>query len=170
MNEILKYTFTKDTIEVVDGELVMGEPKEMTAYFTLKIRGMALFEMEYGKPLLNVISSIIGNLDNESMGEVSAYAETGKGISNAGVSRLIIASEGLLDAKFIRALASASYTKIDQGIPLNTESTLMEFKQSEMYDLCLSDYDFVGDLLGMAVSCLNDNRKKKNQNNTKRKN
>lgn len=170
MNEILKYTFTKDTIEVVEGELVLGEPKEITAYFTLKIRGMGLFELEYGKPLLNVITSLLGKMDENSLKEISNYSENGKGLSEANVDALIEISDGLLDAKFVRALASASYTKIDQGIPLNTEGTLTEFKQSELYDLCLSDYEFIGDLIGMAVACLNDKKKKKSQNNTRRKN
>lgn len=168
MNEILKYTFTKDTFEVVDGELILGDPIEITAYFTMKLSGMSLFEMEYGKPLIKTLSALLTQMDSESIRELEEYAKGGDGLNETSVERLLLVADGMLDSKFIKALASASYTKIEGSIPLNTIATVQEFKESDMYELCLSDFDFIGKLLSMTVDCLN--RKSKNKQTGKRKN
>lgn len=170
MNEILKYTFVKDTIEVRDGELTIGDPKEITAYFTMKISGISLFEREYGKPLLKTLTDILSRMDGESLKQLQTYADTGEGIAEDRIAMMIGLSDGLLDSKFVRALAGASYTKIEGNMPLNTIATMQEFKESEMYDLCLGDYEFIGKLLSMAVDCINAKNKKRSQQQGKRKN
>lgn len=169
MNEILKYTFVKDTLEVKDGELVLGDPVEITAYFTMKLSGMSLFETEYGKPLLKCISAIMEKMDKKTLQEVEEYSNGGEGISEVSVDRLISITEGLLDAKFVRALACATYTKINSGIPLNTIATAQEFKETDMYELCLSDFEFIGKLLTMAIECFRI-KNSKNKPQGKRKN
>lgn len=170
MSEILKYTFEKDTFAVIDGELVMGDPVEITAYFTMRMSGISLFEREYGKPFVKALTGIVSKMDSETFAEVQQYEETGVGISEGNVDKLIEVSDGLLDSKFVRALACASYVKLDGGIPLNTIATAQEFKETDMYDLCISDYEFIGALLSMAVECINTKTKKKDNNTKKRKN
>lgn len=169
MNEILKYTFTKDTFAVIDGELIIGDPIEITAYFTMRMNGMGLFEKEYGKPLLKVMGDLLSKMDSETINEVKEYHETGEGLDGDKIEKLITMSDGLLDGKLVRALASVSYVKLDSGIPLNTIATVQEFKESDMYDLCMSDFEFIGDLLSMTVECINKQTKKKPKE-TKRKN
>lgn len=163
MNEILKYTFTKENFEVRDGELILGEPTEITAYFTMKISGMSLFETEYGKPLIKTITNVLAHMDSESLKEINEFSQGGAGMSEESVERYLSVTEGILDSKLVQALASASYVKIDSGIPLNNIATVQEFKESEMYELCLSDFEFIGKLLTMAFQCINKQKRKKQE-------
>lgn len=168
MAEIIKHTFYVEQVSVVDGELVVGDPIEYTYNFTLLIKGFDLFEREYGKPIMQVLTKL--------------FKETGvedfDNIDKAGtIKNIINANETLFDAKFIKALACASYVKINNSMPINNDITVQEFKESEVYELVTSDLDFITELLSMTLDCLNrkeENKKKKiekiNVTNKTRKN
>ena len=53
--KVLKYTFENEQLGVVDGEIVTLDPELITCHFSLTVKATALFEEEYGKPLINVL-------------------------------------------------------------------------------------------------------------------
>lgn len=168
MAEILKYKFYDEQVSVVDGELVIGDPVEYECNFTLLIKGFDLFEKEYGKPIMQVLAQIFRDTGVENLDNIDK--------ANA-IGNMVKAEETLFDAKFIKALACASYVKIVNSTPVNTELTVQEFKESPVYELVTSDMEFVVQLMSMTMDCLNrkeEHKKKKiekeNLTNKKRKN
>ena len=168
MAEIIKYKFYEEQINVVDGELVIGDPIEYECNFTLLIKGFDLFEKEYGKPIMQVLAKIFRDTGIENLDDIN---------KTSAIGNMVKAEETLFDAKFIKALASASYVKIVNSTPVNNEITVQEFKESPVYELITSDMEFVTELMSMTMDCLNrkeENKKKKiekeNLTNKKRKN
>lgn len=53
--KILKYTFYKDNLTVIDGEIVEADPTPYTLNFSLTMKGLELFEEEYGTPIINIL-------------------------------------------------------------------------------------------------------------------
>lgn len=130
----LKHTFYKDNIGLKDGEVVELDPTKYECQFAVTTKSLELFEDEYGKPLINVI------FGNQVDGVVSGE-ETQSG-------------------KFVRALACASYLKIENNEVYQSEATRDEFKSLDIYKSCSSDMGFVVQLLGMAIANIQDRTKR----------
>lgn len=160
MATIFKHTFFEERIAVENGELVMLEPLEHTYHFSLKMKGTDLFEQEYGKPLLPVITKALANtqIDNP------------KNIESEDIVSLLNNSDALLEGKMIKALAVASYIKIDGAQAYNNEQTALEFKESPVYSLVTSDFEFIGELFSMAIDCLMDSQKESEKGKKLKKN
>lgn len=155
----MKHTFTEYGVTVVNGELVEQAGIEKEYNFTLKNNGLKLFEQEFGKPLIKALTKILQTVDINKLQSMT---------EDSDVSDVIIATDGLIDDKFIRALACASYNKIEDNKAINNEQTVEEFKNSFVYDAMLTDIKFITELLNMAVSCIFEETKKQN-NQSKRK-
>lgn len=136
MSKIIKHTFKLPSLTVKDGELV--EDKEITATytFTLLFKGIGLYEEIAGTPLINSLLNAIGQDSNE-------YE----------------AVEKMLDKKFIKDLACASYVKIVGDKFHNNRATAEEFKKSQVYPYIENDYEFIVKLITMATECIYDKGK-----------
>ena len=160
--EIYKHTFYVDQVNLVDGELVIGDPVEYTYTFSLVMKGMDLFEKEYGQPLIKTLTDIVRSTNVKTVEELEHLDDN--------MDFLLNMSGSILDGKFIKALACASYIKIENGQAINNEMTAEEFKNLPAYDYVTSDFEFLGKMLSMALSCIQDDSGKKKQNQGKRKN
>lgn len=160
--EIYKHTFYVDQVSVVDGELIIGDPVEYTYNFSLVMKGMDLFEKEYGKPLISTLTNIVRETNVKTVEELENLDDN--------MDFLLGMSSSFIDGKFIKALACASYIKIENNQPINNEFTAEEFKQLPVYPYVTSDFEFLGKMLSMAVSCIQDDNPKKKQNQKKVKN
>lgn len=150
----MKHTFYETGLTLIDGELVETDPKEVEYNFSLKMSGLKLFEQEYGKPLIKVITKLSQEIG--SAGETFSQAELLGIVSN-------------FDEKAIKALACASYIKIANNQLINNESTVEEFKESFAYGILMNDIEFVLDLITMAINQTFE-KKKSNAGNGKAKN
>lgn len=148
----MKYTFIKDDIKFVEGEMIETEGEKVECTFTLKMNALKLFENEYGKPLLKALINI---LKNTNINSLNAVAEGDETPANA-----LEISELLMDADFIKALASSTYVKIENNQGYNNETTQEEFKQSFMYDICVNDIKFITQLISMSTKAIFDEKKK----------
>lgn len=158
----MKHTFTEYGVTVVDGELIEQSGIEREYNFTLKNNGLKLFEKEFGKPLIKALTQILQQVDVNKLQEMTEESD---------ISDVILATDGLIDDKFIRALACASYNKIENNQAINNEQTVEELKNSFVYDIMLTDIKFITELLNMAVHCIfEENRKQSNQSKRKVKN
>lgn len=158
--EIYKHTFYVDQVSVVDGELIIGDPIEYTYNFSLVMKGMDLFEKEYGKPLIASLTSIVKETNVKTVEEL-------ENLDN-NMDFLLNMTDSFIDGKFIRALACASYIKIENNQAINNEMTVEEFKESPVFPYITGDFDFLGKMLSMAISCIQDDVPKKNKNNQKK--
>ena len=144
----LKYTFYKENIGVKEGELVELDPTTYECQFAVTMKSLELFEDEYGKPLINVI---FGNQVNG-----------------------VVSGDETQSGAFVRALACASYIKIENNEVLQNEATKDEFKNLEIYNSVSSDLGFAAQLLGLAIGNIQERTQKAleeaKRNNKPRKN
>lgn len=124
--KILKYTFTIPQLIVEDGELIEMDAKDETYTFTLLFKGIDLFEKIYNKPLLTELAKL------SNMGDDT--------IKN-------------LDVDMIKALARASYCKIEGDAFHQNMATAEEFSKTSAYSRLGTDTNFMVELLNMAVEC-----------------
>lgn len=136
MSKIIKHTFKLPNLTVKDGELVEDKETTVTYTFTLLFKGIGLYEEISGTPLLNALMNAVGNGENE-----------------------LEAIEKIMDKKFIKDLACASYVKIAGDKFHNNRATAEEFKKSQVYPFIENDYQFVVDLITMAMECVYDKQK-----------
>ena len=136
MSKIIKHTFKLPSLSVENGELVEGKEVTATYTFTLLFKGIGLYEEITGKPLINALLNAVGQEGNE--------LET---------------VEKMLDKKFIKDLACASYVKIVGDKFHNNRATVEEFKKSQVYPFIENDYEFIVKLITMATECIYDKGK-----------
>ena len=137
MSKIIKHTFKIPNLVVKDGELVEESTATKTYQFTLLFKGIGLYEEIAGKPLLN---ALMGAIDpNDQMKSI----------------------EKMVDKKFIRDLACASYVKIEGNKFHQNRVTAEEFRKSQVYGMIENDYEFVVKLISMAMECISDEKKAK---------
>lgn len=137
MSKIIKHTFEIPNLVVRDGELVEQEPTKITYTFTLLFKGIGLFEEIHGKPLLASLASAL---------------QAGEEIKDAS---------NIIDKKFIKDLACASYVKIDGNKFHNNRATVEEFKKTQVYNIIENDVSFLTELLEMTVDCVGQDEKAK---------
>ena len=139
MSKIIKHTFKIPNLAVKDGELVEDKETNVTYTFTLLFKGIGLYEEISGKPLLNSLMGMAVGEDDDPMKAV----------------------DKIMDKKFIRDLACSSYVKIDGNRFHNNRATAEEFKKSQVYPFIENDYEFVVELISMAMECVYDKEKAK---------
>lgn len=143
-----KHIFEEDQLVIIDGEILDADPIKYNATFSLTTASLLMFEEAYGQPLITAMTQLMPSniiTDKEKMD-----------FSKDDIL-------GLLNAKFIRALASACYLKIENGKIYNNNATQTEFKESPMNELCLIDIEFIQKIMGLATRCLSDERNKQNK-------
>lgn len=138
--KILNYTFKLPKLELVDGELVETGTIEEKHTFTLLFKGIGLYEEMANQPLLTSLMSV---------------AQDGE-MTNASI-------EKILSKDFISNLACASYVKIENNKFHNNRGTAEEFKKTSAYSEIFRDFDFITQLIEMAVDCINDDKVKKQE-------
>lgn len=132
MAKILRYTFKTPKLEIVDGELVENGSEEETYTFTLLHKAVGIYEELAGEPLLATLS----NLERREDGELDL--------------------QKILSQDFVSNLAAASYVKIEDDKFHNNRATAEEFKKKTIYSTCVSDFNFIQKLIGMATDCMQD--------------
>lgn len=137
MSKIIKHTFKLPNLIVKDGELVEDKETTATYTFTLLFKGIGLYEEISGKPLINSLMNAMGDGSGSEMETV----------------------EKMMDKKFIRDLACASYVKIVGDKFHNNRATVEEFKKSQVFPYIESDYEFIVKLITMATECIYDKNK-----------
>lgn len=142
MSKIIKHTFKLPNLTVQDGELVEDKETTATYTFTLLFKGIGLYEEIAGKPLINSLMDAVGQDENDMQ-----------------------TVEKIMDKKFIKDLACASYVKIVGDKFHNNRATAEEFKKSQVYPFIENDYEFIIKLITMATECIYD----KGKDNAKRK-
>ena len=136
MSKIIKHTFKIPSLAVKDGELIQDKETTVTCTFTLLFKGIGLYEEISGKPLINSLMNAMSGNEND-----------------------IEAVEKIMDKKFIKDLACASYVKIAGDKFHNNRATAEEFRKSQVYPFIENDYDFVVELISMAMECVYDKEK-----------
>lgn len=144
-----KHTFEDAQLVLIDGEVQEVDPVKYEATFSLTTASLLMFEEEYGQPLMTAMTSMI---------PASALKET----SNTDFTTDEVL--GFLNTKFIRALAAATYLKIENGKIFNNEVSKKEFKESPMNELCLTDFDFIQNIMSLATRCLYNEKTQKVKN------
>lgn len=163
MSNIIKHTFTETTLAIEDGELVEKVVSEKEYRFSLNMKGLDLFEREYGKPLIKTLTKVIKNVDFATLQDLQEASS-----QNMGVVMNTI--DSLIDADFLKALACSSYISIVDDQPVNNDVTKEKFKETFAYSEMLNDIDFVIKLLNMAIDCVFSKQKKKESGSDSRKN
>lgn len=138
MSKIIKHTFRLPNLTVKDGELVEDKETTVTYTFTLLFKGIGLYEEITGKSLINALLNVVGENSND-----------------------IETAQKILDKKFIKDLACASYVKIDGNRFHNNRATVEEFRKSLVYPHLENDYGFMMELISMAMECVSDKEKAK---------
>ncbi len=133
-----KHTFEDAQLVLIDGEVQEVDPVRYEATFSLTTASLLMFEEEYGKPLITAMTALIPS---------SALKEDDVDFTKDEIL-------GFLNPDFIRALACSSYLKIENGKIFNNEASKKEFKDSPMNELCLTDFDFVQNIMSLATQCL----------------
>lgn len=141
MSKIIKHTFTIPNLAVKDGELVVEKETTVTYTFTLLFHGTGLYEEISGRPLLNSLMDALGDNGVDQAKALSKFT----------------------DKKFIKDLACASYVKIDGDKFHNNRATAEEFRKLQVYNEVEKDYDFIMDLLEMAMECSYGEQKAKSK-------
>lgn len=126
--KILKHTFKLPKLKIEDGELLEDGYLEETYTFTLLHKGVGLYE----------------ELTNESL-----MASIIKCYDNGNVDY-----QNLTNEKFIKALACATYVKIDGDKFHNNRATAEEFSKKPVCQHLTKDIEFVKELIEMATSCI----------------
>lgn len=138
MSKIIKHTFTIPNLVVKDGELIEDKVTTVTYQFTLLFKGVGLFEEISGKSLLNSLMDAVGS-----------GSDKGQALAK------------IVDKKFIKDLACASYVKIVGDKFHNNRATAEEFRKSPVYPVVENDYEFIVKLLTMAMECVYGEQKSK---------
>lgn len=159
---IMKHTFEETSLSVINGEIVETEGEIKEYCFSLRMNGLKLFEEEYGKSLLKTLTKMASTLDLNKLKKVK---------DDLSFDESILFAEGILEEDFLKALASASYVKIENNQLINNEATLDEFKKSYAYFYLCNDIDFIIKLLEMAFdNVFEKNKKNKTSGGGARKN
>lgn len=142
---VFKHNFEEPNIALVNGELIETDPTIHAAYFSLTTKSLELFEETYGQPLLAAIVKLMP----KSKGEDTST---------------------MIDTKLVRTLAACCYMKIDNGKVYVNESSREAFLNSPLNELCLTDIDFVNEIMSLAMDCLYQDKKidKKGQRDKKK--
>ena len=149
-----KHTFEDAQLVLIDGEVQEVDPARYEATFSLTTASLLMFEEEYGQPLMSAMTSLIPS---------SAL----KNSENTDFTTDEILK--FLNTRFIRALACSTYLKIENGKIFNNESSKREFKESPMNELCLTDFDFIQNIMSLATSCFYSGSVKSTSNNQPKK-
>lgn len=152
--KIIQHTFTIDGLRVMNGELREVEKVSEEYTFSLLHKGFGLFESEYGSPLF---TALMGKLKGINVEELD--------VSNEETITKIL---DILEDKFIKALACASYIKIENDEFHNNGVTCDEFKKTLAYQKVSSDIDFVTKLIQMIIESLPKSKAKKKQTGKKK--
>lgn len=163
MGNVIKHTFIETTLQFEDGELVEKVVGEKEYRFSLNMKGLDLFEREYGKPLIKTLTKVLKTID---FGKLQAMQELGEGTT----AEIMDTIDNLIDPSFLKALACSSYISIVDSQPINNDYTKEQFKESFAYQIMLNDMDFIIKLLNMAIECVFTKQKKKTSGNDNRKN
>lgn len=126
--KILTHTFEIPQLKVENGTLIEDGIKEEKYTFTLLFKGIGLFE----------------EITNESL-----MASIMKCYKNGEVDYQQITND-----KFVKALACATYVKIDGDKFHNNRATAEEFTRLPVYQYLTKDINFVKELIEMSISCL----------------
>ena len=143
-----KHTFEESQLVVIDGEIQEADPIKYEATFSLTTAALLMFEEEYGQPLMTAMTDMI---------PASALKSTDVDFTRDEIL-------GFLNTKFIRALRCSSYLKIENGKIFNNEASKKEFKESPMNELCLTDFDFIQNIMSLAITCLYNEKTQKVKN------
>ena len=143
-----KHTFEDSQLVLIDGEVKEVDPVKYEATFSLTTASLLMFEEEYGQPLMTAMTSMI---------PASALKSTDVDFTRDEIL-------GFLNTKFIRALRCSSYLKIENGKIFNNEASKKEFKESPMNELCLTDFDFIQNIMSLAITCLYNEKTQKVKN------
>lgn len=143
-----KHTFEESQLVVIDGEIQEADPIKYEATFSLTTAALLMFEEEYGQPLMTAMTDMI---------PASALKSTDVDFTRDEIL-------GFLNTRFIRALRCSSYLKIENGKIFNNEASKKEFKESPMNELCLTDFDFIQNIMSLAITCLYNEKTQKVKN------
>lgn len=143
-----KHTFEDSQLVLIDGEVKEVDPVKYEATFSLTTASLLMFEEEYGQPLMTAMTSMIPQ---------SALKNTEEDFTRDEIL-------GFLNTKFIRALRCSTYLKIENGKIFNNEASKKEFKESPMNELCLTDFDFIQNIMSLATTCLYNEKTQKVKN------
>lgn len=143
-----KHTFEDSQLVLIDGEVKEVDPVKYEATFSLTTASLLMFEEEYGQPLMTAMTSMIPQ---------SALNSTEEDFTRDEIL-------GFLNTKFIRALRCSTYLKIENGKIFNNEASKKEFKESPMNELCLTDFDFIQNIMSLATTCLYNEKTQKVKN------
>lgn len=143
-----KHTFEESQLVVIDGEIQEADPIKYEATFSLTTAALLMFEEEYGQPLMTAMTDMI---------PASALKSTDVDFTRDEIL-------GFLNTRFIRALRCSSYLKIDNGKIFNNEASKKEFKESPMNELCLTDFEFIQNIMSLAITCLYNEKTQKVKN------
>lgn len=143
MKNIFKYSFEIPQFIVDDGELIETEPKIETYTFTLRFKGLDVYEKLTGRALLPDLASM------SSFGNAEDFTKN-------------------LDMAVIKNIAKASYCKIDGDAFHQNLATAEEFSKTQAYSRIGVDTDFMIALLEMAVDCCMNSKAKGGNNNGKK--
>lgn len=149
-NKLVEYTFEEDNIQIVDGEIIICDPKEYSARFMATTKALDLFEQDYGKPMIKTLLDMIASAGISNIEDIKS------GIDNGMVG-------AMFETRFVKALASSCYFKIANGAFIQNEATAIEFRESPMYNLASNDVDFIVELIQSATNCIFEKQKKKQQ-------
>lgn len=150
-----KHTFEDSQLVLIDGEVQEVDPVRYEATFSLTTASLLMFEEEYGQPLMSAMTTLIP--------QSALKGEEGTDFTTDEILNF-------LNTRFIRALACSTYLKIENGKIFNNESSKREFKESPMNELCLTDFDFVQNIMTLATNCLySGNAKTSSSNQPKKK-
>lgn len=149
-----KHTFEDAQLVLIDGEVKEVDPAKYEANFSLTTASLLMFEEEYGQPLMSAMTSLIP----------SSALKNGENTDFTTDEVL-----KFLNTRFIRALACSTYLKIENGKIFNNASSKKEFKESPMNELCLTDFDFIQNLMSLATSCFYNGSAKATSGNQPKK-
>lgn len=137
--KIFNYTFFKDNLAVIDGEIVETDPTEYNMSFSLTMKGLELFEDEYETPIVNVLLRD-NSFETESIDFIRAVA----------CSTYLKIEDG----KVVQNEATLKEFKEDFA---------------DIYKSCASDAAFKVQLIAMCIECIEDRSKKATKNGSNKK-
>ena len=149
-----KHTFEDSQLVLIDGEVQEVDPVKYEATFSLTTASLLMFEEEYGQPLMSAMTTLI-----------PASALKGNEDTDFTTDEIL----KFLNTRFIRALACSTYLKIDNGKIYNNLTSKNEFKESPMNELCLTDFDFIQNIMSLATQCLYSGNAKNTSNTPSKK-
>ena len=156
MESIIKYKFKLEQVELVNEEPVVTN-KEESYYFSLSHKGFGLFEEEYGKSLLSTLIDKVASLNLTNLKVNESDDENEEVELNEDTIEMLT---NIMESKFIKALAAASYIKIENNQVHNNKVTVNEFKSTLAYSKLETDITFINKMLNLAINSLPTEKKK----------